>query len=208
MTANQKMVAGYDVLAAQYAERYCNELDHKPFDRSLLQRFIQSVPRGTICDLGCGPGHVAAFLQSLGAAVVAVDASPQMVAEARTRFAAIDCRIGDMLDLKFESGELAGIVALYSIIHLERPSLPRAIREMHRALQNDGLLLLSFHRGTGELPLEDVWGSGVSFALTLFEPDEVAALLEEAGLAVQETTVRKPYEFEYPTKRVYVVARK
>jgi SAM-dependent methyltransferase len=208
MTANQRMVTGYDMLAAQYAERYCNELDHKPFDRALLQRFAQSVPRGNICDLGCGPGHVAAFLQSLGSSVIAIDVSPQMVAEARNRFPTIDCRIGDMLDLRLGSGELAGIVALYSIIHLERPLLPQTVREMHRTLQSGGLVLLSFHKGTGQLQLEDIWGSGVSFALTLYEPDEVARTLEEAGLAVQETTVRRPYEVEYPTQRVYVTAKK
>jgi SAM-dependent methyltransferase len=202
------MVTGYDMLAAQYAERYCNELDHKPFDRALLQRFAQSIPKGSVCDLGCGPGHVAAFLESLGSSVVAIDVSPQMVAEARNRFPSIDCRVGDMLDLKLGSGELAGIVALYSIIHLERPSLPQAVREMHRTLQSGGLVLLSFHRGIGELHLEGIWGSSVNFALTLYEPDEVAAVLEEVGLAVEETTVRRPYEVEYPTQRVYVMARK
>jgi SAM-dependent methyltransferase len=208
MSTFHEMVAGYDTLAAQYAETYCNELDYKPFDRALLQRFLQSAPKGTLCDLGCGPGHVAAYLQSLGSTVIAMDVSPQMVAEAKQRFPNLDCRIGDMLDLEIEKGSLAGIVALYSIIHLERAMLPRAIREMHRALQGDGLLLLSFHKGDGDLQLQDVWGTGISLGLTLFQPDEVALVLREAGLSVYETTVRKPYEIEYPTERVYVMAGK
>ena len=65
----------YDAVAASYAAHFSDELDRKPFDRVMLswlaervaaQAFPGSAP---ICDLGCGPGHVAAHLTSLGAPV-------------------------------------------------------------------------------------------------------------------------------------------
>jgi hypothetical protein len=42
----------------------------------------------------------------------------------------------------------------------------------------------------------------------LFEPDEVAGVLENSGYSVAEVTVRRPYDFEYPTRRVYILGEK
>src|SRR5208282_4768235 len=52
----------YDRLAEEYARRIFNELQHKPLDRELLDRFAAALAgRGDICDMGCGPGHVIAM---------------------------------------------------------------------------------------------------------------------------------------------------
>jgi len=198
--------SSYDQLAAEYANRFCGELDGKPFDRSILRRFAEAVRDGQVCDVGCGPGHVAAHLASLGVTTVGIDKSPQMIAEAKCRFASIDFQVGDMLSLPLEADSLAGIVAFYSIICLKRSMLLQAFREMNRVLRPGGLLLVSFHRGYDELHEDRVWGTEVSLDCTLFEPDEVARALQEADFSIAETTVRRPYETEYPTQRVYIVA--
>jgi trans-aconitate methyltransferase len=53
----------YDRVADEYVARIYGELQHKPFDREMLDRFAARVkPHGLICDLGCGPGHVARYL--------------------------------------------------------------------------------------------------------------------------------------------------
>jgi SAM-dependent methyltransferase len=204
----EELIEGYDALAPEYAERFCRELDGKPFDRSLLRRLGETVPEGPVCDLGCGPGHVAAHLESLGVDAFGVDLSSRMIAEARRRYPSVRFQIGDMLDLKLRAGSCGGIVALYSIIHLRREQLPQAFREMLRVLRPDGLLLVSFHEGQGELHEEEVLGTQVSFDCTLFEPAEVARAMERVGLSVLEVTTRRPYEIEYPTHRAYILARK
>jgi SAM-dependent methyltransferase len=208
MRTREELVRSYDRLASEYAVQYCNELDGKPFDRSLLQRFVKMSAAGLVCDLGCGPGHVAAHLGSLGADVIGVDLSPGMIAEAKRRYPSINFQVGDMLDLKMESGFLSGIVAFYSIIHLGREMLDELFKELNRALRAGGLLLTAFHQGEGELHEDKVVGTPVSFDCTLFEPSEVAQAMEKAGLSVAEITVRRPYETEYPTQRVYVLADK
>jgi hypothetical protein len=48
----------YDQLAEEYANHLFHELENKPFDRELLDRFAAGVS-GLVCDMGCGPGHVA-----------------------------------------------------------------------------------------------------------------------------------------------------
>ena len=55
----------YDRVAAEYSQRIGDELDHKPLERQLLDRFAAGVT-GRVCDLGCGPGHIAAYLREQG----------------------------------------------------------------------------------------------------------------------------------------------
>jgi trans-aconitate methyltransferase len=74
----------YDRVADEYARRIFEELEHKPLDRQLLDRFAASVQAiGPACDMGCGPGHVARYLQGRGLQVVGVDLSPAMVSNAQ-----------------------------------------------------------------------------------------------------------------------------
>jgi SAM-dependent methyltransferase len=206
MKSRDELIRKYDELAFDYGERFCRELDGKPFDRDLLKRFVQALPPGPVCDLGCGPGHVAAHLASLGADAFGMDLSPRMVEEARRRYPSLRYEVGDMLDLRIPAGSLAGIVALYAIIHLRREQLADACRQMSRALRPGGLVLVSFHQGRGELHEDEVLGKPISFDCTLFEPMEVASALEGAGFAVVELSVRRNYEIEYPTRRVYILA--
>ena len=53
----------YDSAARAYAEHLASELDRKPLDRHLLNRFAEATSgAGLVADLGCGPGHVAGYL--------------------------------------------------------------------------------------------------------------------------------------------------
>ena len=74
----------YDRIADDYAREIFGELQHKPFDRQLLDRFAaKTAGRGQVCDMGCGPGQVARYLRGAGAEVFGLDLSSQMVKQAR-----------------------------------------------------------------------------------------------------------------------------
>ena len=136
----------YDRLADEYARRLFNELQQKPLDRELLNRFAAAVAgRGDVCDIGCGPGHVARYLRDAGATVFGVDLSPQMLQQARKLNPDISFREGSMLALDLQEGSLAGIAAFYAIVNIPHKFLPIVFREMARVLQSEGLLLLAFH---------------------------------------------------------------
>jgi predicted TPR repeat methyltransferase len=50
----------YDTVAADYAERFHDELATKPLDRALLAGFaelVQTAGAGPVADLGCGHGR-------------------------------------------------------------------------------------------------------------------------------------------------------
>jgi SAM-dependent methyltransferase len=48
-----------------------------------------------VLDLGCGAGQLTAAIARTGAAAFGIDASPEMIAQARANFPALDFRIGD-----------------------------------------------------------------------------------------------------------------
>jgi SAM-dependent methyltransferase len=200
----------YDRLAEEYARRIYDELQHKPLDRELLDRFAkQTRGRGDVCDMGCGPGHVARYLRDAGASVFGLDLSPGMLEQARKLNPDIPFREGNMLALGIPDGILAGIAAFYAIVNIPRQSLPVVFREIQRVLQPGGLLLLAFHTGDEVLHDEELWGHKLSMDFLLLPPSGIRLDLEAAGFTIEEVVEREPYpEVEYPSRRAYIFARK
>jgi ubiquinone/menaquinone biosynthesis C-methylase UbiE len=201
----------YDRIADEYARRIFNELDRKPLDRQLLQRFANEViGRGEVCDMGCGPGHVARFLRDAGATVFGLDLSPEMVAQARRLNPDISFREGNMLALNLADESLAGITAFYAIVNIPAVFLPVVFREMERVLRPGGLLLLAFHVGDEIVPVDALWGLPIAMDFFYLQPEAIRRDLESTKLAVEETIERRPYapEVEHQSRRAYIFARK
>ncbi len=201
----------YDRLAEEYARRIFNELQHKPLDRELLDRFAAAVAgRGQICDMGCGPGHVARYLRDAGAKVFGLDLSPQMLEQARKLSPDISFREGKMLALDLRNGSLAGIAAFYAIVNIPHKSLPVVFQEMARVLQPGGLLLLAFHLGDEAIHENELWDQPISMDFFLFPTSAIRHHLENAGFTIEEIIERDPYapDVEYQSRRAYIFARK
>jgi SAM-dependent methyltransferase len=201
---------GYDAVAHDYAEKFKDEMDYKPFDRDSLDRLAREIgDLGPICDLGCGPGQIARYLHRQGLPTLGVDLSPQMVAEATRLNPEIHFHQGNMLSLPDADNSWGGIAAFYCIIHIPRPQVPDALREMKRVLKPGGVLLLTFHIGTEIKHIEDWYEKPVDLDFAFYQPTEMEAWLKEAGFEILETLVREPNpEVEYPSQRTYVFARK
>jgi SAM-dependent methyltransferase len=205
-----RLQSSYDSIAEEYVTRIYHELDGKPLDRQLLDRLADRVrDRGTVCDLGCGPGHVARYLRDRGASVMGVDLSARMVEQARRLNPDIPFQAGNILSLEAVSESWAGIAAFYSLIHIPRARMAAALRELWRVLKPEGLLLAAFHLGEEDMHLEEMWGRAVSMDFLFFQTRELEAYLQEAGFVIEEAIERAPYEgVEHPSRRAYLFARK
>lgn len=197
----------YDRIAAAYAERIGGELAGKPADRALLDELAAGTGPaggGWIGDLGCGPGHVAAYLADRGARVLGVDLSPGMLAQAPP---GLPVAAGDLLALPLADGALAAAVAFYSLIHLPAGSEVAALRELRRVLAPGGTLLAAVHVGDEVRHLDEMWGRPVSLDFRFFPIQALTGWLREAGLRVVAVTEREHYpDVEVETRRAYVRA--
>jgi ubiquinone/menaquinone biosynthesis C-methylase UbiE len=208
------IAASYDTVAELYAADYFDELSRKPFDRELLTRFAGLIPRsGRVCDIGCGPGQIARFLAELGLDAMGVDISQSMVEIARRLNPALTFERGDMLSLQFPDATFAGIIAFYSLIHMERSRISDALAELYRVLGTGGHLLMTFHAGEGEVHVDQYHsskqdGPKIALHVTFFALEEMQRSVESAGFTIEERLDRDPYDFEYPSRRAYILARK
>jgi SAM-dependent methyltransferase len=206
----QKTQTSYDQVAAEYAERFKDEMNDKPFDRDCLDRLALEVGQlGPICDMGCGPGQIARYLHHQGVPTLGVDLSPNMIAEAGRLNPEIHFHQGNMLALPDADGSWGGIAAFYSILHIPHEQIVDALREMKRVLKPGGMLLIAFHIGTEIEHLDEFFKKPVNLDFVYFQPAEMETWLQQAGFELIETLVREPNpQVEYPSQRAYLFAQK
>jgi len=201
----------YDLIADEYVRHIYGELQHKPFDRKLLDRFVANIPdAGLICDIGTGPGHVARYLHQRGAKVCGIDLAPEMVERACRLNPGIEFQQGNMFALEIADGTFAGITAFYALVNIPRAEVGRALRELHRVLKPGGPLFLAFHVGDEVLHREEMWEVKVSLDFYFFRSDEMTGYLRDAGFEIEEIIERDPYPeaVEHQSRRSYIFARK
>jgi ubiquinone/menaquinone biosynthesis C-methylase UbiE len=129
------------LVASDYSELHRAALASKPFDRAMLSAFadvVKEEPVGRVADLGCGPGHVTAFLDHQGLDVFGVDISRQMVVTAQSDYPVLQFLVGSLNALDLEDRSLRGITAWYSIIHTPPQELPATLSEFSRVLEDGG----------------------------------------------------------------------
>jgi SAM-dependent methyltransferase len=197
----------FDAIADLYVSSFASELERKPYDRALLDSFAQAVEvDGPIADLGCGPGHVGAYLAKRGHWVIGCDFSVQSLLQGRRLFPTTPLVAGDLLSLPFADGSLGGAVAFYSLIYGEESQLTRCLEEIRRVLRRRGALLAAVHGGVGADHFDSYEGRPIDLTIVARDPDRLAKLASGTGFRVEGLNVREPYEFEHQTPRVYLRA--
>jgi trans-aconitate 2-methyltransferase len=171
--------------------------DHRsrPF-LDLLARVGAGEPRRVV-DLGCGPGHLTGLLARRwpGAAVTALDSSPEMVAAARER--GVDAALADVAD--WSPSPDTDVVITNAVLQWV-PSHPALLTRWLQALPGGAWFAMQVpgnfgapsHALVRELLAEPRWRGGVALRgeETVPEPAEYAELLAGAGAEVDawETT--------------------
>jgi len=200
----------YDLAATKYHQLFRDELDRKPYDRQLLDRFAgHFTPDSIIHDLGCGPsGHIGHYLHSKGLRVIGSDISERCIEVASACHPEMEFQVMDMTNLALDDQSIDGVVSYYSIIHTPKKLVPRLLREFHRVLKVKGKLLLSVKEGDQEGFLEEFLGFGTRIYSTHFHEEVIARLLTGNGFDVLFLESRSPLEDEIPVPRIFAIGEK
>jgi uncharacterized protein len=209
---DQRVRSSYDAVATAYADHLVDELiGQQPFETWLLDRVAAHADGGPVVEVGCGPGHVTAYLAEAGADASGIDLSPGMVAEAQARFPEGSYEVGDLRRLMrptYGAG-WAAVLAWYSLIHLAASELPDALAALTRPLLPGGWLVVALHAGSEVRHHASWFDVPVDLDFVLHDPSEVVALVEAAGLTDVEWYHRGPIVSRgETTQRLYVVGRK
>lgn len=196
----------YDAVARDFAGQ--PRLAEQPFERAMLAAFAELVSGGPVVDVGCGPGHVTAHLHALDLDVSGVDLSPEMVAVARETYPGLAFGEGSMTALDLADGSVAGLAAVYSIIHVPPAELPTVFAEFHRVLAPGGHVLLVFQVGDERIHVDAAFGRTVALDAYRLPPAWVADRLTEAGFAMVAQLVREPMPGREKVPQAYLVASK
>ena len=196
--------AAYDTVAASYSELFTEDLPGQPVKRSLLTLFAELVD-GPAADVGCGPGHVTAFLHEQGLDVVGVDLSPGMVEQATANYPQVRFEVGSMTGLEHPDGSLAGVNAWFSTIHVPDEELPGVFAEFRRVLAAGAPLMLAFQVGDAPKHYTEAWGHEVELTIHRRRPETVTALLADAGLQILVSTI---HEVDDGRQAAYLIARR
>ncbi|NJP30892.1 class I SAM-dependent methyltransferase [Micromonospora thermarum] len=204
----------YDVVADRYAAEVGDELRGKPLDRGLLDALAETTAGGVVVDVGCGPGHVAAYLADRGAECAGLDLSPAMCALAR-RDTGLPYAVADMTALPLRSASVDGLVSLYAVIHLDRSGRAAAYAEFARVLRPGGAALVAFHTSDADIPaggsrtLTDWWGERVALTFHFLDAAAEVAALAAAGLHLTARLDRAPHPgVEHASQRSYLLVRR
>ncbi len=189
---------GYDQMAEVYTHHVALEMTVPSLVRSALESFAQQVQQqgpGKVADVGCGPGHVTAFLAGLGLDVLGIDNSPALLEIARAAHPNIPFKTGQLASLPIDSGSLEAVVAKHSLIHTPADLVPAVLDEFARVLAPGGLLFLSFFGA--EAPATH--GAGFDHAVTTayqLDIETMAQSVSVAGFTEEVRIIQQPRENE------------
>lgn len=198
----------YDKIAADYADRFGDDLARNQFDRDVLDRVLSSVGASAlVVDLGCGPGQVASYIATRTGRAVGVDLTPSMLALARRRSPQLPLVNADLLHLPFRHAGLDAVVAWFSLHNLPRAMLDDALDKLHLVLRPGGMLVVVTHLGDGEEFVSDPSDPHTDpVVITYYQPEPLREALERHRLTVTDIRTRDPLDHEHAVPKIFVTA--
>jgi SAM-dependent methyltransferase len=146
--------SGYDAIAGRYTDAAREGRGPATYFRAFLGRVLEFIPEdGSVLDVGCGAGLIAAEITTR-ARVVGVDISSAQLELARRNAPDASLVRADVAEVAFEPRSFDAVVAFWSLIHVPRELHGSVIARIHAWLKPGGLFAGTL--GSGDNPAEHV----------------------------------------------------
>jgi SAM-dependent methyltransferase len=128
-------------------------------DFALREATRRGWPGGRVLELGCGTGNATLLLEQRGLEVVAVDASPAMLAVARAKLTRATLLLGDIRDVDL-AGRFTLALGVFDVVNnlLEDGDMARLATHVRAHLAPGGVWAFDANTSVG---LEALWGGEV-----------------------------------------------
>ncbi len=193
----------YDKNALLYANRFSEPCDY-------IDEFLDTVKKGKILDIGCGPGINTNHMHSKGFHVIGIDLSEGMIKLAQESFPSIEFVKEDMRYLNIKKYHpLDGILASYSLIHLPGKQSRSTLVSLYKLLKPSGSIYISVQSGKSQ---EDYFAHPLipdeRLFLKIFSEEEITDLIQNCGFSIMEQYTRGPTKGEFNFNKLIIIANK
>jgi len=190
-------LAAYDQDAAAFAEDWHAQPAPVDLQEIVARLFIKG---GATADIGCGSGRELAWLNANGYPGVGFDASDGLLAEARSRYPALEFAHAELPELAgIAASSFDNVLCETVIMHLDRAQIAPSVRRMLDITRPGGVFYLSW-RVTDDADARDSHGrlyAAFDAALVRAELMSTTPLLDEevvsasSGKKIHRLVVRK-----------------
>jgi SAM-dependent methyltransferase len=204
----------YDRVADTYAHMVATtgtgDVRTQPWLKAAMDVFADAVAgRGPVLDVGCGPGTVTDYLVERGVDASGVDLSPRMIEHARRLHPHCHFAVASATELELADSSLGGVMGWWSLFNLPRDVLPQVLTSFAHALVPGGHLIVATHVGSDDLVRTEAYGGvPVRWTTHRWQPEELTALIERAGLRLVAEVRLHPDDRQLWGPGVVVVARR
>jgi ubiquinone/menaquinone biosynthesis C-methylase UbiE len=169
----------YDELNIAYQDNY-SENKNTYAALNIFNNFVKE--HSKIVDLGCGTGIPAGkYLSEKGHTVTGVDISSEMTKLFEKNVPKMKSICCDFSSIPVPDSSFDAGVALFSLLHVAKKDMDFVLKEFHRIIRKEGILLLCVNKGDFE-GYSELLGKKMFF--TCFEESELDTYLKNSGFTI------------------------
>lgn len=190
---NIETIKSFDNFAEQYADfTFSNILQYE------LNRFISLIPKkAEILDLACGSGRDVQYFLDYGLQPIGIDASENMINEAKKRVPNGDFKIMYIESLNFKDQSFDGIWALDALSYAEKKDMQKILESINNILKKEGIIFVSVRHGEGEQIIEYEKLGKSQIKVSFFEQHELENLFKMAGFEILNSFTQDGEDFSW-----------
>ena len=203
-TVEKNVYEAYENIAELYDKELWNDM---PYNNQ-IDEFLRMLKENKVLDVGCAMGSFTKYVADKGYKIDGIDFSPKMIEIANKKVKNADFYVMNMLDITL-SEKYNGIMAINSLIHIEKSKMIKVIEEFKKVLEADGIIFIILQEGDGEKYIKEPLNADILEFVNFYQIDEIMRLFEKCNLEIiKMEKIRDDAEFELGNNQLAFYLRK